>query len=95
MKITKEEVLYVANLARLNVDDKDVEKLAAEIGDILSYVDTLEKADTDGVEPTTHAIDLTNAFREDVMHTHPGAEVTLANAPDKEDAMFVVPKVVG
>ncbi|SCY88883.1 Asp-tRNA(Asn)/Glu-tRNA(Gln) amidotransferase subunit GatC [Desulfoluna spongiiphila] len=95
MKITKEEVLYVANLARLNVDDGDVEKLAAEIGDILSYVDTLEKVDTDGVEPTTHAIDLTNAFREDVVHPHPGASATLANAPDKEDEMFVVPKVVG
>ncbi|BCS98233.1 aspartyl/glutamyl-tRNA(Asn/Gln) amidotransferase subunit C [Desulfoluna limicola] len=95
MTITKEEVLYVANLARLNVDENDVEKLAAQIGNILSYVDTLEKADTDGVEPTTHAIDLTNALREDVVHTHPGAEETLANAPEKEDGMFVVPKVVG
>lgn len=95
MKITKEEVLYVANLARLNVDDESVEKLAAQIGEILSYVDTLEKVDTRGVEPTTHAIDLTNALRDDVVHTHPGAEATLANAPDKEDEMFVVPKVVG
>ncbi|WP_300669416.1 Asp-tRNA(Asn)/Glu-tRNA(Gln) amidotransferase subunit GatC [Desulfoluna sp.] len=95
MKITKEEILYVANLARLNVDDVEVEKLAAQIGDILSYVDTLEKVDTDGVEPTTHAIDLTNALREDVVHPHLGAEKTLANAPDEEENMFVVPKVVG
>lgn len=95
MKITKEEVLYVANLARLNVNEGEVEKLASQIGDILSYMDTLEKADTQGVEPTTHAIDLTNALREDVVHTHPGVEETLANAPEQEDGMFVVPKVVG
>jgi aspartyl-tRNA(Asn)/glutamyl-tRNA(Gln) amidotransferase subunit C len=95
MKITKKEVLYVANLARLNVDEGEVEKLASQIGDILSYMDTLEKADTQGVEPTTHAIDLTNALREDVVHTHPGVEETLANAPEREDGMFVVPKVVG
>lgn len=95
MTITKEEVLYVANLARLTVRDADVEKLAAQIGEILSYVDTLERADTTGVEPTTHATPLTNAFREDVVHTHPGVEATLANAPDKEEGMFVVPKVVG
>ena len=95
MKITKEEVLYVANLARLSVDEGDVEKIASQIGNILSYMDTLEKADTDGVEPTTHATPLTNALREDVVHTHPGMEKTLANAPEKEDGMFVVPKVVG
>ncbi len=95
MKITKEEVLYVANLARLNVDEEDVDKLAVQIGNILSYMDTLGKADTDGVEPTTHATHLTNALREDVVHTHPGMEMTLANAPEREDGMFVVPKVVG
>ncbi|MCG8472340.1 MAG: Asp-tRNA(Asn)/Glu-tRNA(Gln) amidotransferase subunit GatC, partial [Desulfobacterales bacterium] len=79
MKITKEEVLYVANLARLNVDDGEVEKLAGQIGEILAYVDTLEAVDTEGVAPTTHATPLANALREDEVHEHPGASATLAN----------------
>ena len=95
MKITKEEVLYVANLARLDVDDKDVERLAGQIGEILAYVDTLEEVDTEGVLPTTHATPLLNALREDAVHEHPGAEKAVANAPESEEGMFVVPKVVG
>ena len=85
----------MANLARLNVDENEVEKLAGQIGDILAYVDTLEKVNTEGVEPTTHATALSNALREDVVHEHPGTSQTLANAPESEDGMFVVPKVVG
>ncbi|MCG8472860.1 MAG: Asp-tRNA(Asn)/Glu-tRNA(Gln) amidotransferase subunit GatC [Desulfobacterales bacterium] len=82
-------------MARLNVDDGEVEKLAGQSGEILAYVDTLEAVDTEGVLPTTHATPLSNAFRDDVVHEHPGVEKTLGNAPESEDGMFVVPKVVG
>ena len=95
MKITKDEVLYVADLARLNLDAAAIEKFAGQIGDILDYVDKLNEDDTAGVKPTSHAITLTNAFREDEQQEHLDREQVLANAPQKEDGNFVVPKVVG
>ena len=95
MKITKDEVLYVADLARLNLDEAAIEKFAGQIGDILDYVDKLKEVDTEGVKPTSHAITLTNAFREDEQQVHLERELVLANAPQKEDGNFVVPKVVG
>ena len=95
MKITKDEVLYVADLARLNLDDAAIDKFAGQIGEILDYVDKLNEVDTNGVEPTSHAISLTNAFREDEPREHLEREKALANAPEKEDGNFVVPKVVG
>ena len=95
MKITKDEVLYVADLARLELDDTAIEKYADQIGTILEYVDQLKAVDTEGVRPTSHAIFLTNAFREDEEQTHLDRDKALANAPEKEEGNFVVPKVVG
>ena len=94
MKISKDEVLHVANLARLELDENSIEKMAAQIGTILDYVDTLNQVDTTGVAPTSHAIFLTNAFREDKLHQHLGNEVALSNAPEKDDGAFVVPKII-
>ena len=95
MKISGEDVMNVAELARLDIDDTLRDKLADQIGDILTYVETLEQADTKGVEPTNHALSLSNAFREDVVKESPGTESALANAPLKENGCFVVPKIVG
>jgi aspartyl-tRNA(Asn)/glutamyl-tRNA(Gln) amidotransferase subunit C len=94
MKISKDEVLHVANLARLELDERGIEKLATQIGTILDYVDTLNQVDTTGVTPTSHAIFLSNAFREDKLHQHLSNEVALANAPEKDDGAFVVPKII-
>jgi aspartyl-tRNA(Asn)/glutamyl-tRNA(Gln) amidotransferase subunit C len=94
MKITKTEVLHVAQLARLEIDDTDVDRFADQIGTILDYVDTLKQVDTTGVPATSHAITLTNAFREDEERDHLNSQVSLANAPEKEDGAFVVPKVL-
>ena len=95
MKITKEEVLYVANLARLEMDEASVDMFAGQIGDILEYVDTLNRLDTKGVKPTFHAISLTNALREDENVPHLDRGSVFANSPEKEDGNFVVPKVIG
>ena len=94
MKITKDEVLYVADLARLNLDEADIEKFAGQIGEILDYVDQLNEVDTVNVKPTSHAISLTNAFREDELQAHLEREQVLANAPEKEDGNFIVPKII-
>ena len=94
MKITRDEVLYVADLARLDLDDAAIDKFAGQIGTILDYIDKLNEVDTDGVRPTSHAISLTNAFREDEQIEHLDPEKALANAPEKEDGSFIVPKII-
>ena len=95
MKITKDEVIYVANLARLELDDESVDKFSGQIGEILEYIDKLNTIDTSGVATTSHAISLNNAFREDRVEEHLDRDTALSNAPEKEDGSFVVPKVVG
>ena len=94
MKITKEEVEHVANLARLALDDTAIERFADQIGNILAYVDKLKQVDTEGIVPTSHAITLTNAFREDEVKEHLDREQSLANAPEKEDGTFLVPRII-
>ena len=95
MKITKEEIVHVANLALLDLDEESICKFAEQIDNILEYVDILNRVDTEGVAPTSHAIFLTNAFREDKVKEHLERNKALANAPEKEDGNFVVPKVIG
>ena len=95
MKITREEVIHVANLARLDVDEALIDKFAKQIGMILEYIDSLNRVDTEGVTPTSHAISLTNAFREDDVKEDFDKDSALANAPEKEDGNFIVPKIIG
>lgn len=94
MKITHDEVRYVADLARLDLDEKALETFAGQIGEILEYIDKLNEVDTEGVEPTSHAIFLTNAFREDEPLDHLDTDRALANAPEQEDGCFVVPRII-
>jgi aspartyl-tRNA(Asn)/glutamyl-tRNA(Gln) amidotransferase subunit C len=68
---------------------------AEQITEILGYVDMLKGVDTEGIQPTSHAIFLTNAFREDENKEHLERDRALGNAPEKEEGSFVVPKVVG
>lgn len=94
MKITRDEVIKVADLARLDMDEESTDRVAGQIGTILEYVDTLNRVDTQGVIPTSHAIYMTNAFREDRATEPFDREMSLANAPEKEEGNFIVPKVI-
>ncbi|MBA4367731.1 MAG: Asp-tRNA(Asn)/Glu-tRNA(Gln) amidotransferase GatCAB subunit C [Desulfobacterium sp.] len=95
MKITKNEIIHVANLARLEIDEASLDKVTEQIGRILEYVDTLNQVDTKNIQGTSHAITLTNAFREDIIKDHLTNNQALSNAPEKENGAFVVPKIVG
>jgi aspartyl-tRNA(Asn)/glutamyl-tRNA(Gln) amidotransferase subunit C len=95
MKITREDIIHVANLAHLEMDEESVEKFADQIGEILQYVETLSRVDTKDIAPTSHAIFLTNAFRNDIEKQDYGKDSLLSNAPERENGNFVVPKVVG
>ncbi len=94
MKISKDEVLKVAALARLDLDEAAIEPFSEQISTILDYVDTLKHVDTEGVPGTSHAISLTNAFREDEPHEHLEHDRALKNAPEKEEGTFTVPRVI-
>lgn len=95
MTITKEDVLHVAKLARLTLSQEAMDKLPDQITTILDYVETLNQIDTSGVLPTSHAITLTNALRDDTPSGSLAREQALANAPEKEDGAFIVPSIIG
>jgi len=95
VKISREQIVHVAKLARLHLDDAAVELYTKQLGDILTYMDTLNRLDTTGVAPTSHAIFINNAFRDDEVKPSIPVERALTNAPESEQGNFVVPKVVG
>ena len=95
VKITREQIAHVATLARLHLDDAAVELYTKQLADILTYMDTLNRLDTRGVPPTSHAIFIKNVFRDDEVKPSIPVERALTNAPRSERGSFVVPKVVG
>jgi len=94
LKLSTQDVEYVAKLARLEVSEQEKEKFTAQLNDILLYIDKLNELDTTGVAPMTHAIAVTNAFREDKVVESLGTQKALANAPDARGEFFRVPKVI-
>jgi aspartyl-tRNA(Asn)/glutamyl-tRNA(Gln) amidotransferase subunit C len=95
MGITPQEVKHVADLARLRIADKDIERLAEQLDAILAYMEKLNTVDTRGVAATAQAGALTNAFREDRLRDSLPREQALANAPEAQEGSFIVPKVIG
>ncbi|MBE7034956.1 MAG: Asp-tRNA(Asn)/Glu-tRNA(Gln) amidotransferase subunit GatC [Ruminococcaceae bacterium] len=94
MNISKEDVLHVAKLARLNLTDEEAQALSVDMENIIGFANKLNELDTEGVVPTAHAIPMSNAFREDVVKPSYDREAMLANAPSAEDGGYTVPKVV-
>jgi len=94
MKITTDEVKYVANLAKLYVDEAEAEKLTSEMESIINFADMLEEIDTESIAPTNHAMKVQNVFREDVVKPSYNREEVLKNAPSQEGGCYLVPKVV-
>jgi aspartyl-tRNA(Asn)/glutamyl-tRNA(Gln) amidotransferase subunit C len=93
-KITREEVEHVARLARLEFSSAEVEALTGQLDTILAHVEQLNELDTEGVEPTSHAVALENAFRADEVRDSIGVEKALQNAPAQVEGCFGVPKVI-
>jgi aspartyl-tRNA(Asn)/glutamyl-tRNA(Gln) amidotransferase subunit C len=85
---------YVANLARLALTDAEKAQFAAQLGDILHYVDKLKQVDVSGVEPMAHASPVFNVWESDVARPGLAVEAALRNAPAQRQHMIVVPKVV-
>jgi len=94
MKISPDEVEHVARLARLEVSPNEKEDLTRRMNRILQYVEKLNELDTTGVSPTSHAIDLENAFRDDAVEVSLPRDASLENAPESNGAEFVVPRII-
>ncbi len=94
MKITIKEVEHVARLARLELTEEEKERTRAQLDSILSYIDKLNELDTSLVEPTSHVLPMTNVFREDEVRPSVTQEEALANAPDRHDLFFRVPRIL-
>ncbi len=94
MKITQTDVRHVARLARLELDEDEIASLTSQLDQILAYIDKLNELDTSGVEPTTHALAIENAFREDEVKPSIDRDTILAGAPRTNGESFVVPRVI-
>ena len=93
-KITRAEVEHVARLARLELTEDEKERMTAQLDAILGYVDKLNALDTSQVEPTTTVIPMVSVMRRDVVRPSLDREEALANAPDRADAFFRVPRII-
>ena len=91
MAITREEVLHVARLARLALSEEEVERLQGELNVILEAVGKVRELDLEGVEPTSHPLDLVNVWGEDEPRPSLSREDALGNAPEEEAGFFRVP----
>jgi aspartyl-tRNA(Asn)/glutamyl-tRNA(Gln) amidotransferase subunit C len=89
--IDREQVLHVAKLARLRLTDEEVEKMSGELSVILEAIEQIGELDLEGVQPTSHVVDLENVLRPDEPRPSLPRERALANAPDASDDGFRVP----
>jgi aspartyl-tRNA(Asn)/glutamyl-tRNA(Gln) amidotransferase subunit C len=95
MALTRDEVEKVSLLARLKLTDAELDRMTAQLGQVVDYVHQLAELDTEEVEPMAHAVELTNVFRPDeVRPSLPRAEA-LANAPKRDEECYLVPAVLG
>lgn len=99
MPITRDDVLKIAELARLELTSEETESFTVQLDSILGYIDKLNELDTSDVEPMSHSTtasdDTEYTRRDDVATESLGQQIAVANAPDSEAGYFKVPKVIG
>lgn len=88
------DVKYVAQLARLSLTPEEEKKIGAQLGNILGYIEKLSELDVTNIEPTAHAVPLTNVTRADAVRPSLPHEEALRNAPRQAGGLFIVPKIV-
>lgn len=94
MAISKETVKYVAHLGRIELSNKELEKLFPQLQDILDFIDKLKKIDIKDIKPTSHILPIKNILREDQPGESLASQKVLMNAPQQEANSFAVPKVI-
>lgn len=94
MKISREEILHIANLADLEIAEEDIEKYALHLQDILNFANIVNNAPVENLDITIGANEKKNVFRKDEIKIFEDNEALLQNAPSKEQNMFKIPKVI-
>ena len=94
MRLSNEEIEHIALLSRLELSDAERERAQNELSQILGYFEALSQLDTQGVEPTMHALPIQNVLRRDEVRPGLSREQALQNAPESAGGMFQVPRVV-
>ena|SRR3989304_3077055 len=94
MSVTKKDVEYIAELARLKLNEEEIKNYTVQLNEILTYVEKLNEIDTTNVEPLSHPVEGSNVFREDVVKPSIDREIAFRNAPDRSELFFKVPKVL-
>jgi len=95
MPITKKDIRHIAELARLKLADEEIDTFTNQFGNILSYIERLNRVDTENIAPMSHPSQMINAFRDDIVVPSIPTERALSNAPERDENAFIVPKVVG
>ncbi|MGL5053531.1 MAG: Asp-tRNA(Asn)/Glu-tRNA(Gln) amidotransferase subunit GatC [Cetobacterium sp.] len=95
MALTREEVLNVAKLARLEFKEEEIIRFQADLNNILNYIDVLAEVNTDDIEPLVQVHDTGVKLREDVIKESLTSEEAMKNAPASEHGALIVPKVIG
>ena len=94
MKVSKEELLHIANLADLKIKDDEIDNYLANLQDILNFAEIVNKAPIDDLQETIGANENSNVFRKDEVKTFEDEAALLQNAPEKQNNMFSIPKVI-
>lgn len=94
MAISPEDVQHVAELARLGLDQAELDRMADQINNILEAMDVLRRLDTSAIPPTAQVIPVSNVMRDDVARPSWPIDAILRNAPDRRDSQFAVPAVL-
>jgi aspartyl-tRNA(Asn)/glutamyl-tRNA(Gln) amidotransferase subunit C len=94
MALSRDDVRWVAHLARLELSEAELDLMARQLSTILEYVNQLQQVNTDGIEPLAHPLPVQNVFREDEPAPSLPVEEALANAPDRRGDFYGVPAVL-
>lgn len=94
-RITRDEVVHVARLARLSLSDAEIDEFTGQLGDILAHAADIEALDVGDIEPTSHPLPMVNVLRPDVRRPSLDREALLSQAPAAEAGQFRVPPILG
>ncbi len=94
MSVTRKDVEHIAELARLNFQNEELENFTHQLNQILDYMEKLNELDTENIEPLSHPVEGNNIFREDKLLASIPTNEALLNAPESDEQFFKVPKVI-
>ena len=95
MELSKEDVIKIAILSKLEFNDDEIENFRNDLSEILNYMNELNELDTEGISPLFNVLDLDDVTRKDEVRDSLKQEEVLKNAPDKDENFIIVPKIIG